>query len=390
MAVEAARDALAARPRDRRARCSPPPARPTPRSSNAATLHAALDLPEAIAVARDRRLDARRALRAAARPRSRRRGPARARGAPPTSSIGAPGGTRESGGGDAAAASSAAPTTRRSRGCVGRASATDEFLDIWRLPEERVRAPVGGALRRRGARARARRRGEARARATRASSPSELATVILDATQPARHRGPAAALAAQARAARRSARGVASAAPAPRTRACCSRARSTARSPATASSSPRVADGADAARARGHRRDRARAGRAHASTRWIDVEAQRPRLQHLSQVARDPAVRAAAPARSGAPRRRRRCSAASTGSSASSARAAPRAARPAAAAARVRHVRRDRPDGRRSRSPTPTCRIATYTLDHLAYSLQPPIVAAVRRLRGRRALSRAS
>ncbi|MGI9592159.1 MAG: hydroxymethylglutaryl-CoA synthase, partial [Myxococcota bacterium] len=51
--------------------------------------------------------------------------------------IGGPGGARESQGGDAAATFTTAPDDEACAVCVGRASATTELLDAWRLPEER-------------------------------------------------------------------------------------------------------------------------------------------------------------------------------------------------------------------------------------------------------------
>jgi len=51
--------------------------------------------------------------------------------------IGAPGGARESQGGDAAAAFMTAPDDEACAVCVARASATTEVLDSWRLPEDR-------------------------------------------------------------------------------------------------------------------------------------------------------------------------------------------------------------------------------------------------------------
>ncbi len=51
--------------------------------------------------------------------------------------IGGPGGARESQGGDAAAAFVTAPDDEACAVCLGRASATTEVLDAWRLPEDR-------------------------------------------------------------------------------------------------------------------------------------------------------------------------------------------------------------------------------------------------------------
>ncbi|MBI3781821.1 MAG: OB-fold domain-containing protein [Deltaproteobacteria bacterium] len=51
--------------------------------------------------------------------------------------IGAPGGTRESQSGDAAAAFVTGPDSEAAARVLGRASATIEILDVWRLPEDR-------------------------------------------------------------------------------------------------------------------------------------------------------------------------------------------------------------------------------------------------------------
>jgi 3-hydroxy-3-methylglutaryl CoA synthase len=51
--------------------------------------------------------------------------------------VGAPGGARESGGGDAAVAFVTGPDDEAIARVVGRASTTTEILDVWRLPEDR-------------------------------------------------------------------------------------------------------------------------------------------------------------------------------------------------------------------------------------------------------------
>ncbi|MFQ5696880.1 MAG: 3-oxoacyl-[acyl-carrier-protein] synthase III C-terminal domain-containing protein [Myxococcota bacterium] len=50
--------------------------------------------------------------------------------------VGAPGGARESGGGDAAAAFVLGDETEAGARLIGRAAATQELLDVWRLPDE--------------------------------------------------------------------------------------------------------------------------------------------------------------------------------------------------------------------------------------------------------------
>ena len=59
---------------------------------------------------------------------------------------------------------------------LGRAAATDEFLDRWRVPGETAFAPVGGAVRRGGLRAAGPGRVRRRARGGRASPPTTSTT----------------------------------------------------------------------------------------------------------------------------------------------------------------------------------------------------------------------
>ena len=97
--------------------------------------------------------------------------------------IGAPGGSRESGGGDAAVAFLTGPDSEACAGLLGRASATTELLDVWRLPEERFAKQweerfgaevLGPAL------------ADTATRALKDAKvePTELSHVILDATNP--------------------------------------------------------------------------------------------------------------------------------------------------------------------------------------------------------------
>jgi hydroxymethylglutaryl-CoA synthase len=181
MAVEASRDAVAAGTALDAlvfATTSPPYAE----KSNAATIHAALSLPDSIATLEvgatsraglsalllglDLAAAGRRTLVTAA-----------------DVVVGAPGGTRESSGGDAAASFVCGPDDEAIAVLRGRASATTEVLDVWRLPgdafasqwEERfgaeVLAPVLTEL-------------VIRALGDAGTQPSELAAVILDATLP--------------------------------------------------------------------------------------------------------------------------------------------------------------------------------------------------------------
>ncbi len=181
MAVEAARDALrgAAAPDALFfATTSPPYAE----KLNAATIQAALDLPAA--------------LRSAELGSSSRMGlaalllgaDAAAAGRRPLVCaadvvVGAPGGARESQGGDAASAFLLGPDAEAGARLVASASATTEVLDVWRLPEDRfakqweerfgaeVLAPVLQAT-------------VTRALVAACLEPTDLAVVILDATNP--------------------------------------------------------------------------------------------------------------------------------------------------------------------------------------------------------------
>jgi hydroxymethylglutaryl-CoA synthase len=181
MAVEASRDAVSAGAALDAlvfATTSPPYAE----KSNAATIHAALSLPDSIAslevgstsraglsallLGLDLAAAGRRALVVAS-----------------DVVIGAPGGTRESSGGDAAASFACGPDDEAIAVLRGRASATTELLDVWRLPEDafasqweerfgaEVLAPVLTDV-------------VIRALGDAGVQPSELATVILDATLP--------------------------------------------------------------------------------------------------------------------------------------------------------------------------------------------------------------
>jgi len=155
---------------------------PYAEKSNAATIHAALSLPDTIAsleigatsragvsallVGLDLAAAGRRALVSAA-----------------DVVIGAPGGVRESGSGDAAVSFVCGPDSEAIAVLRGRASATTEVLDVWRLPadafasqwEERFGAEVLAPV-----------LAEVVIRALKSArvEPSELATVVLDATLP--------------------------------------------------------------------------------------------------------------------------------------------------------------------------------------------------------------
>jgi 3-hydroxy-3-methylglutaryl CoA synthase/uncharacterized OB-fold protein len=181
MAVEASRDALrGATPPDALffATTSPPYAE----KLNAATIAAALDLPPS--------------LRSAELGASSRMGlaalllgaDAAAAGRRPLVCaadvvVGAPGGARESQGGDAAVAFLLGPDAEAAASLVASASATTEVLDVWRLPddafakqwEERFGAEVLGPVLQETV---------TRALVAVRLEPTDLAAVILDATNP--------------------------------------------------------------------------------------------------------------------------------------------------------------------------------------------------------------
>jgi hydroxymethylglutaryl-CoA synthase len=181
MAVEASRDAIAAGPAPDAlvfATTSPPYAE----KSNAATIHAALSLPDAI-TSLEVGATSRAGLSALLLGLDLAAAGRRTLVVASDVVIGAPGGTRESSGGDAAASFVCGPDDEAIAVVRGRASATTELLDVWRLPgdafasqwEERfgaeVLAPVLTDV-------------VIRALGDAGTQPSELATVILDATLP--------------------------------------------------------------------------------------------------------------------------------------------------------------------------------------------------------------
>jgi len=207
MAVEACREVLASDRKRPKGACSEPQARevggldalifattspPYAEKQNAATIHAALSLParvrtlelgassrcgvSALGLGLDLAAAGQRALVAAS-----------------DVVIGAPGGARESQGGDAAASFVTGPDEDACAVLRGRASATTEVLDVWRLPgdafakqwEERFGAEVLAPVLHETV---------IRALEDAGSQPSEIATVILDATLPRAAAGLPAAL----------------------------------------------------------------------------------------------------------------------------------------------------------------------------------------------------
>jgi len=287
--------------------------------------------------------------------------------------IGAPGGTRESSSGDAAAAFVCGADDEAIAVLRGRASATIELLDVWRLPEDRfakqweerfgaeVLAPVLADT-------------VIRALESAGTQPSEIASVILDATLPRAVAGlpralqlkpeqladPLAASVGRAGAAHAGlllARALDAAKPGDRI--------------LVAS----LADGCDALVL--EVTDRIAGGRpAHSVDAWIaSKQGDLPYNAYLKWRGILPfePPRRPEPDRPAAPPMRRhehwkmgfvgsRCTACGAG------QLPPQ--RVCSACGAVDQMREE-PFAKQG------CRIATYTLDHLAYSLQPPVVAAV-------------
>ena len=181
MAVEAARDALRGAPAPDQlllATTSGAYAEKT----NAATVQAALGLPEQIGSA-ELGSSTRMGLAALGLGLDVAAGGRRALVCAADVVIGAPGGSRESQGGDAAVAFLTGPDSEAGARLLGRASATTELLDVWRLPEERFAKQweerfgaevLGPAL------------ADTATRALKDAKvePTELSHVILDATNP--------------------------------------------------------------------------------------------------------------------------------------------------------------------------------------------------------------
>jgi hydroxymethylglutaryl-CoA synthase len=155
---------------------------PYAEKSNAATVHAALSLPASVA-SLEVGATSRAGLSALLFGLDLAAAGRRTLVAASDIVIGAPGGTRETSGGDAAASFACGPDGEAIALLRGRASATTEVLDVWRLPEDafasqweerfgaEVLAPVLTDV-------------VIRALGDAGTQPSELATVILDATLP--------------------------------------------------------------------------------------------------------------------------------------------------------------------------------------------------------------
>ena len=197
MAVEACRETVGRRPQDARSEPKANEARrdtpldtlifattspPYAEKLNAATIHAALRLPDTV---RTFELggSSRAGLSALLTGLDLAAAGQRALVAASDVVIGAPGGTRESASGDAAVSFVCGPDDEALAVLRGRASATTDVLDVWRLPEDRfakqweerfgaeVLAPVLADT-------------VIRALESAGTQPSEIAAVILDATLP--------------------------------------------------------------------------------------------------------------------------------------------------------------------------------------------------------------
>jgi 3-hydroxy-3-methylglutaryl CoA synthase len=287
--------------------------------------------------------------------------------------VGAPGGARERESGDAAAAFVLGPDADAIARILGRASATTELLETWRLPgepfakqwEERFGAEILGPV-----------LVDAASRALRAArvEPTELATVILDATnaraasalppalrlKPEQLADPLAASVGRAGAAHAGlllARALDSARPGDRILVA---ALADGCDAAVLEVTPRVAEGRPA----------------HTVDAWIAAKRNdlpyNAWLKWRGILPFEP-PRRPDPERPAAPPMRRheawklgfvgsRCEACGAGQ-----------LPPQRVCVRCGAVDRMR----RERFADARCRIATYTIDHLAYTLQPPVVAAV-------------
>ncbi|HKC51965.1 MAG TPA: OB-fold domain-containing protein [Myxococcota bacterium] len=371
MAVEAGRDAVrGAREIETLifATTSPPYAE----KLNAATIAAALDLPRSVR-ALELGSSTRMGLGALLAGADAAAGGGRALVVAADVVIGAPGGARESGGGDAAAAFVTGPDSQAIARFIGRASATTEILDVWRLPsdafakqwEERFGAETLGPI--------------AVDTATRALKsagigPADLKTVVLDGTnargvafvpealrlKPEQVADPMLASVGRAGAAHAGlvlARALDRAVPGDKILVLCS------------------ADGCDAVVLEVTEKIAA-ARPLHSVDRWLGAKRAgllyNTYLKWRGILAFEP-PRRPEPERPAAPPMRRadhwkyafvgsRCEACNTG------HLPPQ--RVCVKCTAVDQMREER-------FADASCKVATYTLDHLAYTLQPPVVAAI-------------
>jgi 3-hydroxy-3-methylglutaryl CoA synthase len=287
--------------------------------------------------------------------------------------VGGPGGARESQGGDAAAAFITGPDDEACAVCVARASATTEILDAWRLPEERF---VNRWEERFGAEVLAPVLQDTVTRALHEAGiePTDLTTVIVDATnvraaaglpralklKPEQLADPLAASVGRAGAAHAGlllARALDSARPGDRI--------------LVAS----LADGCDAAIFEVTERVES-ARSAHSVDAWIESKrndlAYNSYLKWRGVLPFEP-PRRPDPDRPAAPPMRRHAAwkLGFVGARCSSCGAANLPPQRVCSACGAVDEMQPEPFADRG------CRVATFTLDHLAYSLQPPTVAAV-------------
>ena len=345
---------------------------PYAEKSNAATIQAALDLPEtlqtlevgastrtglgALSLAADLGDAGRRSLVIGA-----------------DVVVGAPGGSRETQGGDAAAAFAVGPDEDALARFIGRASATTELLDVWRLPEDRfarqweerfgadVLAPVIADT-------------ATRALKQAGCEPTDLACVILDAANPRAAAGLPHALRLKPEQVADPLSDRIGRAGAAHAGLLLARALDGAR-PGDRILVTSVADGCEAVVLEVTQRIEG-ARPAHTVDAWIDAKRSdlpyNTYLKWRGVLPFEP-PRRPDPDRPGAPPMRRnegwklsfagsRCRRCETG------HLPPQ--RVCVACGAIDEMRSERFADK-------SCRIATYTLDHLAYSLQPPVVAAV-------------
>jgi 3-hydroxy-3-methylglutaryl CoA synthase len=339
---------------------------------NAATLQAALGLPEQVA-SLELGACSRMGLAALALGADLATAGRRALVAAGDVVIGAPGGPRESQGGDAAAAFVTGPDDEALARFVGRASATTELLDVWRLPEDRfakqweerfgaeILLPVVIDT-------------ATRALVDAGCEPSDLASVVIDAANPRAAAGLPGALRLKPEQVADPLASSVGRAGAAHAGLMLARALDSAK-PGDRILVTSVADGCDALVL--EVTDRIGSGRpAHAVDAWIaSKHADLPYntwLKWRGVLPFEP-PRRPDPERPGAPPMRRnegwklsfhgsRCRACGTGH-----------LPPQRVCVSCGAIDEMDAEGFANR----TCRIATWTLDHLAYSLQPPVVVGV-------------
>jgi 3-hydroxy-3-methylglutaryl CoA synthase len=345
---------------------------PYAEKSNAATLQAALDLPGSLRTL-ELGASSRTGLGALSLAADLAEAGRRVWVTASDVTIGAPGGPRESQGGDAAVAFALGPDDDALARLVGRASATCELLDVWRLPEQRfpsqweerfgadILAPVIADT-------------ATRALKQAGCEPTDLACVILDAANPRAAAGLPHALRLKPEQVADPLAGSVGRAGAAHAGLLLARALDGAR-PGDRLLVTSLADGCEAVVLEVTQRIEA-ARPAHSVDDWIAAKrADLPYNTYLKWRGILPfePPRRPDPDRPGAPPMHRnegwklcfagsRCSACGTGH-----------LPPQRVCVRCGAIDQMQREAFVDKS----CRIATYTLDHLAYSLQPPVVAAV-------------